>query len=181
MIKRMNCLGKALPTVHEQSAAPLTGCFIFMLTALVLILVASQATASERQVREAMERFISAFELGDINAMEAAFAEDAVTFPRSIMANGLDETIDTSTYRRVRGMPPQMREIIVFLQASGREPPYLSLEPRDLEVQMYGGAALVTFHLEGNESLGRRTFVLALIDDDWKIVHLHASNVVGSR
>jgi ketosteroid isomerase-like protein len=149
--------------------------------ALLLIAMSPQSQASEDEVLEALESFIAAFENGDVEAMESSFANNAVTFPRSIMANDFDRDIDVSQYRRVRGIDPQMRELIDSLKASGRERPYLDIEPADLEVQVFGDAALATFHLEGDERLGRRTFVLALIDDAWKIVHLHASNVYGSR
>ena len=113
--------------------------------------------------------------------MEASFSPDAVTFPRSIMSREYDGDIEISKYRRVRGIDPQMRELIESFKKSGRERPYLDIQPVDLEVQLFGHAALVTFHLVGGERLGRRTFVLALIDDAWKIVHLHASNVYGAQ
>jgi ketosteroid isomerase-like protein len=148
--------------------------------ALFLILLSPQIQAAEDEVLEALELFITAFENGDIETMEASFSPNAVTFPRSIMAHEYDREIDVSKYRRVRGIDPQMRELIDSLRESGRERPYLDIEPVDLEIQVFGDAALVTFHLEGNQRLGRRTFVLALIDDAWKIVHLHASNVYGS-
>ncbi len=149
--------------------------------ALFLILVSPQSQAAEGEVLEALESFIAAFENGDIEAMESSFADSAVTFPRSIMANEHDQDIKISEYRRVRGIDPQMRELIDSLKKSGRERPYLDIEPADLEIQVFGDAALATFHLVGGERLGRRTFVLALIDDAWKIVHLHASNVYGSQ
>ena len=149
---------------------------------LFLILMSPQAQATEDEVLKALEVFIAAFEDGDIETMEASFSPNAVTFPRAIMANEYDGDIDVSKYRRVRGIDPQMRELIDSLKKSGRERPYLNIEPADLEIQMFGDAALVTFHLAGNdERLGRRTFVLALIEDAWKIVHLHASNVYGTR
>ena len=147
---------------------------------LFLILVSPHSLAAEDEVLEALESFIAAFENGDIEAMESSFADNAVTFPRSIMAHKYDREIDVSEYRRVRGIDPQMRELIDSLKSSGRERPYLDIEPVDLEIQIFGDAALATFHLAGGEQLGRRTFVLALIDDAWKIVHLHASNVYGS-
>ena len=149
--------------------------------ALFLILVSPQSQAAEDEVLEALESFIAAFENGDIEAMESSFANNAVTFPRSIMAHEYDQDIDVSKYRRVRGIDPQMRELIDSLKRSGRERPYLDIEPVDLEIQIIGDAAVATFHLVGGARLGRRTFVLALIDGAWKIVHLHASNVYGSR
>ncbi len=146
-----------------------------------LILMSPQVRAAEDEVLEALESFIAAFEDGDMETMEASFSRNAVTFPRSIMAHEYDGDIEVSKYRRVRGIDPQMRDLIDSLKKSGRERPYLDIKPVDLEIQIFGDAALVTFHLVGGERLGRRTFVLALIDDAWKIVHLHASNVYGAR
>ncbi len=152
-----------------------------MTFALFLILISPQLHASESEILEAMESFITAFENGDIEAMEASFSPNAVTFPRAIMAYEYDGEIDVAQYRRVRGIDPQMRELIDSLKKSGRERPYLDIQPKDLEIQVFGEAALVTFHLGGGDSIGRRTFVLARIDDAWKIVHLHASNVSSVR
>ena len=148
---------------------------------LFLISMIPPLHATEDEVLEALRSFVTAFENGDIEAMESTFAHDALTFPRSIMAHEYDRDIDVSKYRRVEGIDPQMRELIDSFQESGRERPYLDIEPRDLEIRVFGDAALATFHLVGDESLGRRTFVLALVDGTWKIVHLHASNVYGSR
>ena len=55
----------------------------------------------------------------------------------------------------------------------------MELEPKDLEIVVFTDAALATFHLEGNNRVSRRTFVLAKREGLWKIVHLHASNVEG--
>ncbi len=146
----------------------------------LLVLIAAGAGASEQEVGAVLDGFLRAFENGDIESMEAAFAEDALTFPRSIMATDLDMDIDVRDYRRVTGIDPQMRALIDRLKAEGRTPPYLSLDPQDLDIRVYGDAAVATFHLTGAR-LGRRTFVLAKLDGEWKIVHLHASNVVGSE
>ena len=154
---------------------------IWVAAALLLVSLAQPVHAAEDEIRGALESFIAAFENGDIEAMEAAFAADAVTFPRAIMAQEHERDIEVSKYRRVRGIDPQMRELIDSLKASGRSKPYLNIEPVDLEIQVFGKAALATFHLAGDDTLGRRTFVLALIDDEWKIVHLHASNVTSAR
>ncbi len=63
-------------------------------------------------------------------------------------------------YHRIRG-GPQMRELVVGFRASDAEPPYMRLEPKDLEIVVFTDAALATFHLEGNNRVSRRTFVLA--------------------
>ena len=148
---------------------------------LFLLSLNSQVLATEDDVLAAMEAFIEAFENGDLETMEAAFSPNAVTFPRAIMAYEYDGEIDVAKYRRVSGIDPQMREIVNRLKKSGRDSPYLDINPVDLDIKVFGTAALVTFHLGGGESIGRRTFVLELIDDAWKIVHLHASNVSEAR
>ena len=150
-------------------------------SALFLVLLGQPLHAAEDRILRAMESFIAAFEDGDIEKMEAAFSGDAVTFPRAIMAQEHEQDIEVSKYRRVRGIDPQMRELIDSRKSSGRAPPYFDIEPVDLEIQVFGDAALATFHLVGDDTIGRRTFVLALIEDEWKIVHLHASNVTSTR
>ena len=65
--------------------------------------------------------------------------------------------------------------------ASDEEPPYMLLDPLDLVIQLYGDAALATFHLIDGDALSRRSFVLAKRAGDWKIVPLHASNVISSE
>jgi hypothetical protein len=135
----------------------------------------------QQEVRAALTRFIQAFENGDLDLMEAAFADNAVTFPLAKMSNEVRSQIRTSDYRRVRGLDPQMRQLIARWREGSTDPPYKTIEPKDLEVQMFTDAALVTFHLENGKSLARRTFVLSKEGGCWKIVHLHASNVVGSE
>jgi ketosteroid isomerase-like protein len=149
--------------------------------AFLALLMIPAAQASEQEVRDALEAFIAAFEAGDTAAMREAFADDAVTFPRAIMSAGAEGPIDAGEYRRVRGIDPQMLELIDELKARGDGPPYLDIRPRDLDIRLFGDAALATFHLGDDNSLGRRTFVLARYGDAWKIVHLHASNVESTR
>jgi ketosteroid isomerase-like protein len=55
-------------------------------------------------------------------------------------------------------------------------PPYLEIQPLDLMVQTYGEIHVVTFHLNGGESLSRRTLVLGREGGELKILHLHASS-----
>ena len=125
-------------------------------------------------------KFLAAFENGDIERMEEFFAEDALTFPRIIMSNDGDRTIDAFAYKRIKGMDPQMKQVVREWREQRPGPPYVSLQPRDLEIKMFSDAALLTFHIERENELSRRTFVMASRNGCWKIVHLHASNVVGS-
>ena len=141
----------------------------------------SHSPNDEHEIVSVLSEFIRAFENGDLERMETYFAEDALTFPRAIMSSDTESPIDSSEYRRVIGIDPQMKQLISRFSEAGAEPPYMELTPEDLEVQMFSNAAVVSFHLEDGASLSRRTFVLARREGQWRIVHLHASNVVGSN
>ncbi len=140
---------------------------------------AETAATAEQEVRAILSDFLRAFENGEIDAMEAAFA-GATVFPRAIMGGERTGPIRRAAYRRARGLDPQMRHVVAAWRSSRPGPPYVTLEPRDLEVEVFTDAAVATFHLENGPSLSRRTFVLAKRDGGWRIVHLHASNVVAS-
>lgn len=54
----------------------------------------------------------------------------------------------------------------------------LQISPRDINIQLYGKTAILTFHLgDGVSRLGRRTLVMVKEKRDWKIAHLHASSI----
>jgi ketosteroid isomerase-like protein len=54
----------------------------------------------------------------------------------------------------------------------------MDIQPRDLEIQMIGDVAVVTFHLDDRPPMvNRRTLVLRKTSTGWKIAHLHASEV----
>ena len=140
-----------------------------------------QADNDQQEVMTALTNFVQAFENGDLATMEASFAVDATDFPRAVMSNNNSSSIQNSDYKRVVGIDPQMRRLISMWSANNDEPPYISLDPLDLEVKMFSDAALVTFHLIDGDALSRRSFVFSKREGEWKIVHLHASNVVSSQ
>ena len=55
------------------------------------------------------------------------------------------------------------------------------IEPKDILIQLYENTAIVTFHLGGGDFLSRRTIVFVKENKDWKIVHLHASNLSKAK
>ncbi|GAB2812128.1 hypothetical protein GCM10027043_09550 [Ferruginibacter profundus] len=71
----------------------------------------------------------------------------------------------------------------VFENAKGQKtaPPYLDIVPEDLKIQLTGNIAIVTFHLKDPDMLGRRTIVLQKKNDQWLIIHLHASGIATSK
>ena len=122
--------------------------------------------------------FVRALTHADISALERSFATDATLFmpfeefPRRL--EGITAIRDA--------FAPYFSD----LRASDREPPYFRLEPRDISVRKLGdGVAVVTFHLrelpqsatDGPVRFSRRTFVVKRCGSEWRIAHLHASNV----
>ncbi len=122
----------------------------------------------------ALLSFIRAFEVGDVESMKRAFSADATTFPRAAAR----QLAASDRARRTKGIDPEMLTAIEAAKASGIEPPYFGIEPRDLDIHVSGDMALATFHLNQDGVLGRRTFVLRRDSKAWKILHVHASNVV---
>jgi len=140
-----------------------------------------QNVDEEKEVMAALDKFLRAFENGNFETMEASMTNDAYIFPRAIMSNDITKPIENANYRRINGLDPQMKQVINSLRESGKQPPFMKLEPKDLKITMLKEAAIVTFHLENGKSLSRRTIVLAKNDDRWQIVHIHPSNVVSSE
>jgi ketosteroid isomerase-like protein len=63
------------------------------------------------------------------------------------------------------------------LRASG--PPYLNLKPRNLRINRYGEAGLVTFMIPDRPGPAPlRSLVFVREAGAWKLVHLHATNKV---
>lgn len=112
-----------------------------------------------------LKRFLVSLSGADLTALVDCFSADATAFFPA-----------EHERRLVRGRDAIGRSfaaVLARLQAAGLE--RLSFEPVDLVVQSSGSLALATFHLCG-EHLSRRTFVMHREAEQWRIVHLHASN-----
>jgi ketosteroid isomerase-like protein len=126
-------------------------------------------------VKRAAAAFIEAFNNLDWERFRHSFSDDATTFfpsrsdesPRR--ANGRDEI--------------EARFKLGFdeIRKSKPNPPYLNIEPKDLKIQMLRDGAIVTFHLGGDDSVGRRTVVFQKQKGKWFIVHLHASSIAKPK
>jgi SnoaL-like domain len=146
------------------------------LVALVLTLLVvpsafaqTQPPSAELQVREALARFVQAFDDLDWEKFRLAFDDNATVFyPRAFpeRANGRTEFEKTfkTVFEQIRG---------------GRTAaPYMDIQPRALKIQLFGNVAIATFNLDDKAGfVNRRTIVLNKSETGWKIVHLHASEV----
>lgn len=126
----------------------------------------ANAPASANNAADAAAEFISAFNALDRNRFDALFADDATLF-----FPGAPFEV-----RRVEGKEAVLKWFGKFFDAARARTGKLNIQPADLRVQDYGSVAVVTFHLNGGDNVGRRTLVLRRDADAWRIVHLHASS-----
>jgi ketosteroid isomerase-like protein len=133
------------------------------------VLAQTKPTSADLEVRDALAKFVYAFDNLDWESFRLAFDDDATVFyPRAFpeRANGRAEF--EKTFK------------VVFEQIrNGRTiGPYMDIKPRDLKIQLFGNVAIATFYLDDRAGiLNRRTVVLKKAKAGWKIVHLHASEV----
>lgn len=122
---------------------------------------------------EAVRTFLEAFRNLDWETFCQSFAEEATFFfpptahaPRRANSKAEIEAVFQQVFANAR------RQKV--------HPPYVTIEPKEVKIQMLQKAALVTFHLEDADTFGRRTIVLENRGEEWLIVHVHASNLVDS-
>lgn len=153
-------------------AYPMFGRFISAILCLVLCPLLPAETKPDRgqvEVRDTLAKFVRAFDDLDWETFRLSFSDDATVFyPRAFPARASGREAFEKTFR------------LVFEQIRGNKTkaPYMDIQPKDMEVQVYGDVAIATFHLDDRAGfLNRRTIVLNRRKDGWKIVHLHASEV----
>jgi len=132
----------------------------------------SRSRASENandEVRRTLTKFLTAFASLDWEAFRNFFADDATAYFPSQRANRATGRAEIEA---------TFRQVFERIRATKSAPPYLNLDPADLDVQLFRDTAVATFHLHDMPNvIGRRTVVLEKRAGEWKIVHLHASNV----
>ena len=123
---------------------------------------------TKRNAEQAVLKFINAFDNLDKPSFAESFSEDATMFLPFMpeRANGLEEIIIN------------LSRVFNIKNNSNRSGSYLGLKPVEMQVQLAGeNAAVVTWLLDRNADIGRRTAVLNKIKGKWLIVHFHASNM----
>ncbi|MGB7848531.1 MAG: nuclear transport factor 2 family protein [Candidatus Acidiferrum sp.] len=146
------------------------------LVAALLLLISPLNTQTkpggqQATVRSFLADFIHAFNNLDWEKFRSAFTDDATVFyPRGTAnrANGRAE------------IEAHFREVFEQIRAGRTQGPYMDLQPRSLQIEIWGGTAVVTFHLDDRPGyINRRTLVLRRVGREWKIAHLHASEVAA--
>jgi ketosteroid isomerase-like protein len=121
-------------------------------------------------VAAAFESFIAAFNALDFERFRRCLAPEVSLFaPR---ADGAP---------LIEGAPAVEAHFAAVFRAEGPAGP--NIQPTRVHVRALAPqAALVTFEFaRAHGSIGRRTLVLRRIEDDWRIVHIHASNTESRR
>ncbi len=141
---------------------------------IVFILVNGVVKAQQHDsiaVKQAAERFVKAFNSFDWDTFKSCFTDDASMF---------HPTWEQARRRQGRKeIEATWLEVFPeFIDSTNKE--RLNITPRDLHVQLYGDAAVLTFHLgEGVTQLSRRSLFMVKQKGVWKIAHLHASSLKG--
>jgi ketosteroid isomerase-like protein len=147
MITRLALLALLLPSVFAQS----------------------QPRPVESEVKDALAKFIRAFDDLDWEGFRLAFDDNATVFyPRAVpeRANGRAQFENT------------FKTVFAQIRSGKTAAPYMDIQPKEMRIQLFGDVAIATFHLDDREGfLNRPTIVLNKTGMGWKIVHLHASEV----
>jgi uncharacterized protein (TIGR02246 family) len=122
--------------------------------------------AAEAPVRVVVAEYVNALNALDAERLGRTFADDVTCFfPGSPFPAA-----------RIQGranVQSGFAQLFAALRQRGARAANLS--PAGLAVQLYGDTAIATFHLVGQQEVGRRTLVLRRLGARWLIVHLHAS------
>jgi ketosteroid isomerase-like protein len=113
----------------------------------------------------ALQTFLKVFAHFQLDEMMTWWAEDATAF--FPVEHQRQRPAGKATIRSA------FAQIIARGHAAGMT--QLTVNVEDMQAQELGDFVVITFHLRG-EPLCRRSFVLRQIQDQWRIVHLHASN-----
>lgn len=127
---------------------------------------AAQPPAAEAPVRAAVAELINATNALDAERLGRTMADDVtVFFPGPPFQAA-----------RAQGRAPVQNAFAqLFAQLRQRGTRTVNLQPAGLQVQLYGDTAIATFHLLGQQEVGRRTLVLRRIAGRWLVAHMHAS------
>ena len=133
----------------------------------------TQSASPELEVRAALAKFIQAFDNLDWEDFRLTFDDNATVFyPRAVPERATGRAEFEKTFKTV----------FEQIRAGRVAAPYLDIQPKDMDVQIFSDSAIATFHLDDRPAfVNRRTIVLNKTAAGWKIVHLHASEVAVSR
>jgi ketosteroid isomerase-like protein len=124
-------------------------------------------------VEAAFANFLDSFNRLEWERFRATLATEVTLFNPDIP--------DATSLHRLDGrdlVEANFRSVFEAARRAGSGPHII---PAHVSIQSLGNAAVVTFEFERQAgSFGRRTLVFAQQGAGWKIIHIHASNVIPS-
>ncbi len=133
----------------------------------------SKANADSLAVQKAADDFIVAFNNLEWEKFRNSFSNDATVFFPFIQApHRANERAEVE---------PLFKQVFDGLRKRKPNPPYQNIQPKDVQIQMLKDVAILTFHLPGDDTFGRRTLVFRKQKGNWLIAHLHASIFVKPK
>jgi hypothetical protein len=151
---------------------------VWMALALAPAAFAAPKTAAttRAEVQVTFEQCIDALRTLDGDRFGACFDDDVTLFNPDIP--------DAKSLHLLHGraaVEGHFRSMFEAVRKSAPEP-RIDVRPRDVLIQLAGDTAVITFEFPRDDSgYGRRTMVLVRRHAGWKILHIHASNIPGSR
>lgn len=142
--------------------------FTLLSITLLLSLNINAQQKDSTEVAKATQKFVKAFVEFDWPTFRNCFANDAtIFFPFKYRERKNGQTETEEVWKEFF---PE------FIDSTKKFD--LKLNPQSIRIQIYGKSAIVTFHMgEGSDYLSRRTLVFVKEEENWKIVHLHASSM----
>ena len=143
---------------------------------LLFILFSNSLKAQNRDsidVINSVANFVTAFNNFNWSEFRASFADDATMF----------HPFWSQPRRRNGRQEIESAWLAIFPEfVDEKNTRKLQISPKDINLQIYGQTAIVTFHLgDGIKQLSRRTLVMIKDKHKWKIAHLHASSVSDDK
>ena len=118
---------------------------------------------TDADVRETLNGFFRAVESMQPDRIAPFFEEDAQMFS------------PLGTYpARLDGRDAILAQFKAIADAIRQMPSPMKIDPQQLIVRDFGDLVLVTFHLELQGPLHRRTFLMHRTPTGWRIAHIHA-------
>jgi hypothetical protein len=121
-----------------------------------------------------LNEFVVSFENLDFERFQAVFSNDVtIFFPPSAMVS-----------YRVDGKENAMnvfKEFFKRVKEGKSNPPYLDISPKKLKMTLIQDVAIVTFELDDNNAISRRTIIFRKENGRFLIFHLHASKLENPK
>ena len=122
--------------------------------------------APDAPVRAAVAEYVNALNALDAERLGRTFADDITAFFPG-------PPFPAARIQGRANVQNAFSQLFAALRQRGAR--NVSLAPVGLQVQLYGDTAIATFHLMGQQEVGRRTLVLRRVSGRWLIAHMHAS------